>query len=405
MRRTLTLVWSLLYLCFVSTGVSAQNGQFDTRFAIKNFNCATNKVTIQVQVKSHDGTHTFLMGDANYRFDYDPRVIKTPVIVSQENFSNQAPASDINYIPHNLQGSSAGLTLGTVSLNTIYSGGGGSAKFVGTAWITVACIQFTVQDPTKCMSLIWHDDSHFPITGMNEIELLAGGDYNQYIVAAGGVFENYSQCIPQVCSGLTALNDINATTINTPVSSNLLTNDISTSAMTATTTPITNVGHGVLTIAANGSYTYTPATGFVGQDSAQYMVCNTAGICDTAWLFLNVVDVPVVGVNTAPIAQNDNGVTYINTPLTSNVLSNDFDQDGNTLTVNTTPLSNTTHGTLVLNANGSYTYTPNNSFVGTDAFTYVVCDNGSPSKCDTASVAITVLDNTIGPNMPSFPRR
>ena len=112
---------------------------------------------------------------------------------------------------------------------------------------------------------------------MNEIELLAGGDYNQYIVAAGGVFENYSQCIPQVCSALTALNDINATTINTPVSSNLLTNDISTSAMTATTTPITNVGHGVLTIAANGTYTYTPATGFVGQDSAQYMAVFVRG--------------------------------------------------------------------------------------------------------------------------------
>ncbi len=124
MRRTLTYVWSLLCLCFVSTTAMAQNGQYDVRFAIKNFDCATNKVTIQVQVKAHDAAHTFLMGDANYRFDYDPRVIKNPAIISQENFSNQAPSSDFNYNAQTLQGSSAGLTLGTVSLNTIYGGGG-----------------------------------------------------------------------------------------------------------------------------------------------------------------------------------------------------------------------------------------------------------------------------------------
>jgi large repetitive protein len=406
MKKTLTYVWSLLCLCCLTTMVSAQNGLYDVRFAIKNFDCANDSVTIQVQVKAHDAAHTFLMGDANYRFDYDPRVINSPSIISQENFSNRPPSGDVNYNAQNLNGSSAGLTLGTVSLNTIYGGGGNGAKLVGTNWMTVSCIRFKVQDPTQCMSLIWHDDTRFPITGMNEVELLGAGDYNLYVVNAGGIFTNYSECIPSVCSSITALNDINSTLKNVPVSSNLLTNDISASAMTATTTPLTAPLHGVLTIAANGAYTYSPVTGFVGQDSAQYRVCNAAGLCDTAWLYLNILDVPVGGVNSAPIAQNDNGVTYINVPVTGNVLNNDFDPEGNTLTVNTTPLTSPTNGTLVLNANGTYTYTPNNAFVGQDTFRYVVCDNGVPSKCDTASVVITILNDTTGgrpSNLPPTP--
>ena len=144
MRRTLTYVWSLLCFGLVSTIASAQNGQYDVRFAIKNFDCVHDSVTIQVQVKSHDAAHTFLMGDANYRFDYDPRVIKNPSIISQENFSNQAPANNGNYNGQNLNGSSAGLTLGTVSLNTIYGGGGIAAQTVPITWTTVSCIRFKV---------------------------------------------------------------------------------------------------------------------------------------------------------------------------------------------------------------------------------------------------------------------
>ena len=401
MRKALTYVGRLLCLCFVTTTAMAQNGQFDVRFAIKNFDCSNNTVTIQVQVKAHDAAHTFLMGDANYRFDYDPRVIKTPTLVSQEAFSNQPPASDVNYSPQNLNGSSAGLTLGTVSLNTIYGNGGNGARLVDANWQTVSCIRFTVQDPTQCMSLIWHDDTRFPITGMNEIELLGSGIYNQYVVPAGGVFTNYSACIPQVCGSIIAGNDINTTLKNTAVTGNLLTNDMSNTAMTVNTTPFLAPAYGTLSIAPNGVYTYIPTAGYVGQDVARYIVCNAVGLCDTASLFLNVLDIPIAGVNSAPIAQNDVAISYVNASVTSNVLTNDIDAEGHTLTVNTTPLSGPTNGTLFLNSNGTYTYTPNTGFVGTDAFQYIVCDNGSPSKCDTASVAIDVLNITTGTaNLP-----
>ena len=396
-RTFLRFVVSLCLLLIGITTALAQNGQFDVRFTVKNFDCANNKVTIAVQVKAHDAAHTFLMGDANYRFDYDPRVIKNPAIVSQENFSNQAPSSDLNYIAQNLNGSSVGPTLGTVSLNSIYGGGGLGAKLVVANWMTVSCIRFDVQDATKCMELIWHDDTRFPITGMNEVVLTSptpDGNYDQYIVASGGVFQNYSICIPTVCSGITAIDDINATKANTPVSGTAATNDASNGGA-MTFTAIGTGTNGTWSLQPNGSYSFTPTTGFIGEAVQKYQVCNAAGLCDTANIFIAVTEIPTSGSqNLAPVALNDNAQTTVNVPVSGDVLTNDFDPDGNTLIVNTTPLTNPTNGSVVINPNGTYTYTPNNGFVGQDTIKYQVCDNGTPSKCDTAQVIVTIgIDN------------
>jgi hypothetical protein len=404
MRKILNYTFTLLLILLASRIGIAQNGQSDVRFTVKNFDCATNKVTIQVQVKAHDAAHTFLMGDANYRFDYDPRVIQNPALVSQENFSNQAPSSDLNYAVQNLNGSSLGTTLGTVSLNIIYGGGGLGAKLVGTDWVTVSCIRFDVLDASQCFNLLWHTDTQFPVTGMNEVELLGGGDYNLYIVKAGGIFGNANVCTTQICSGIFAYDDINLTNKNTAVSGNILTNDNSNGgAITATTTPLTAPANGTITIAADGSYTYKPNANFVGTDDIRYRVCNVAGLCDTAYLRVQVLDLPSATSNNAPIAQNDNGSTLMGVPVTGNVLSNDFDPNANTLTVNTSPILSPTHGTLVLNANGTYTYTPTSGFYGEDTFSYQVCDNGTPSLCDTATVVINVLidDNAASNNPPA----
>ena len=72
----------------------------------------------------------------------------------------------------------------------------------------------------------------------------------------------------------------------------------------------------------------------------------------------------------------------------NDLLLNDSDLDGDTLSVNTTPVSEPANGTLVLNANGTFTYTPNANFNGTDSFVYQVTDgNGGTAE---ATVDITV---------------
>src|SRR6185312_6222378 len=102
-----------------------------------------------------------------------------------------------------------------------------------------------------------------------------------------------------------------------------------------------------------------------------------------------------VNGNTPPVARNDAFTINEDTALTTgNLLSNngsgaDTDPDaGQTLTVNTTPVSGPSNGTLVLNANGTFSYTPNSNFFGTDSFVYRLSDGAGGTA--TATVTITV---------------
>ena len=99
-------------------------------------------------------------------------------------------------------------------------------------------------------------------------------------------------------------------------------------------------------------------------------------------------DINVVAVNTAPSAVDDEVAVTEDTPATGNVLTNDSDAEGDGLTASlvTAPVN----GTVVLNADGSFTYTPNFDYADLDSLRYQVCDNGSPSRCDTAWVYFTI---------------
>jgi len=73
-------------------------------------------------------------------------------------------------------------------------------------------------------------------------------------------------------------------------------------------------------------------------------------------------------------------------PLTGNVLNNDSDPYDNNLTLVTTPISDVSNGVLVLNNDGSFSYTPNAEFSGTENFSYRVCNDGQPVFCSTAII-------------------
>ncbi|PPC84534.1 MAG: hypothetical protein CTY31_13745 [Hyphomicrobium sp.] len=99
---------------------------------------------------------------------------------------------------------------------------------------------------------------------------------------------------------------------------------------------------------------------------------------------------------------NDSFTVSEDTPLIGDVTpgtpSQDSDVDGDSLTVvdadgdllnGITPVVGPTNGTLVLNANGTFTYTPNANFHGSDSFTYRITDgNGTFSN---ATVSLTIL--------------
>ena len=74
----------------------------------------------------------------------------------------------------------------------------------------------------------------------------------------------------------------------------------------------------------------------------------------------------------------------------TSLLSNDSDIEGHNLLLSTTPVTGPASGTLVLNSDGSFSYTHDDSFTAVDSFRYVVCDDRVPNERSTAIVSITL---------------
>jgi len=190
--------------------------------------------------------------------------------------------------------------------------------------------------------------------------------------------------------------DFNVTYRNSTVSGNVTTND-NVPAGTTYGTPVAqsgNPGAAVPTMNASGSYTFL--TSVPGEYTFLVPVCN-AGICVNELLNITVLD--TISGNNPPVANNDITTVPQNTAVTVPVLANDQPGDpGTTLPVtnvavvdNGPAAGNTTAGgNAVINPDGTLTYTPPTNFTGVDTIRYSVCDDGSPSQCDTAMVFVTV---------------
>ncbi len=115
----------------------------------------------------------------------------------------------------------------------------------------------------------------------------------------------------------------------------------------------TSPAHGTLgTLGDDGSFTYTPAAGFVGTDSFTYTVFDHLGLSsDVATVTITVGD---PGANTPPVAVDDAFTAIADAPFTVNapgLLANDSDADGDLLTVENA--GNPGHGTLAFGADGA----------------------------------------------------
>ncbi|NBA78864.1 tandem-95 repeat protein, partial [Emticicia sp. ODNR4P] len=180
-----------------------------------------------------------------------------------------------------------------------------------------------------------------------------------------------------------------------PVLNNDKNADNTVASLTKVSTPsiTVNPSHGQITVNPDGTIKYSPTVGFIGLDSFVYSICDltSATYCDTAMVSVQVL----APLNIKPIASNDIAVVLKGSQFTGNVLMNDYDPDGGTLTVSTIPVTAPSKGTVVLNPNGSYTYTPLAGATGYDSFCYKVCDNGTTSLCDTACVSINILESPL----------
>jgi VCBS repeat-containing protein len=149
--------------------------------------------------------------------------------------------------------------------------------------------------------------------------------------------------------------------------------------------------HGSVALNANGSFTYTPAANYNGTDSFTYKTSDGSLDSDVA-----TVNLAVNAVNDAPDANDDLYATTQGTPLAvagPGVLANDADADGDALKAEL--VSGPAHGTLKLNADGSFVYTPAAGFSGTDSFAYRAGD-GSLGDVATVTVRVAPAPATAG---------
>ena len=157
-------------------------------------------------------------------------------------------------------------------------------------------------------------------------------------------------------------------------------------ADTLSVTLLTGTSNGSLSLNADGSFTYTPNADFNGSDSFTYSVSDGNGGTSSG-----TVELEVTAVNDAPVAAGESYATSAGSlPLevgsVDGVLANDTDADGDDLA--TVLLTGPANGTLVLDADGSFTYAPSALFQGEVNFTYEVRDGAGGS--DTATATITV---------------
>lgn len=219
-----------------------------------------------------------------------------------------------------------------------------------------------------------------------------GTDYFVYVIcdeSSPSLCDTAYVTITVTPQAINAQPDIDYTNQNTAVSISVLANDEGTQI--ALSSIVSNPDNGAVQIDANnGTILYEPNSGFSGVDYFEYQICNPSGDC--AISLATVYVVAGNDNNIAPNAVNDSYVIDFNGNADLSVLSNDNDPlGGDTLVISS--FTQGANGTVSNNDNGTLHYIPNNDFSGIDTFSYIICDNGSPIKCDTAMVVLYVTDH------------
>jgi VCBS repeat-containing protein len=179
------------------------------------------------------------------------------------------------------------------------------------------------------------------------------------------------------------------TTLTADAAGGVMANDSDADGDLLTASVISGPTHGVLTLNADGSFNYTPEENFNGIDGFSYVVNDGTTDSDVATVTINVNP-----VNDLPIAVNDEYTTDEDQTLTISapgMLENDTDAENDPLT--SILVSGPANGTLIANADGSFTYTPNADFNGVDGFSYKVSDGSGESDVATVTINVTSIND------------
>ncbi|RQP24754.1 tandem-95 repeat protein [Albitalea terrae] len=279
--------------------------------------------------------------------------------------------------------------IGTVATNDTLSGDGGNVfALVGGSGPTHGAIVFNNDGTftyTPSANYNGADTFSYSITD-------ADGDVSTATVSIN---------VASVNDVPTAVADTVAATEDTPFIGTVATNDTLSGdggnvfALVGGSGP----AHGAIVFNNDGTFTYTPSANYNGADSFTYSITDADGDVSTATVAINVA-----AVNDAPVAVNDTAITNEDVAVTGNVLTNDTDVDGPSQTVTQFTVGGTTYaagatatlagvGTLLINSDGSYTFTPAANYDGAVPSAVYSMTDGTASSTATLAITITPVND------------
>lgn len=165
---------------------------------------------------------------------------------------------------------------------------------------------------------------------------------------------------------------------------NVVNNDVDVETSHLKVIELGECEHGSASYNADGTVTYTPDENYFGQDTFTYIASDENNGTDSA-----TVTVTVTPVNDRPKAADDNAKTDEDASVIIDVLSNDTDLEGDTISIDAITPGGKTQS-VVDNGDGTVTYTPKANATGNDTFTYTITDGQSENDKATASVHVEI---------------
>ncbi len=154
---------------------------------------------------------------------------------------------------------------------------------------------------------------------------------------------------------------------------------------------ISGPSNGTLIYNGDGTATYTHDGSETINDAFIYQVSDVAAAASN----FAMVSINITPQNDAPIALDDNVIINEDSLAiiaTSNILSNDSDAEGDSLSI--TIDSQPSNGTITFDGTGNYQYTPDANFNGIDSFTYTIDDGNGGSNTATVTIDVQAVNDS-----------
>ena len=255
----------------------------------------------------------------------------------------------------------------------LIDGGEGVDTLYSTTW-GLADFEFSLNESGNIVSNFIHTNAapeirNFEYFQLSDTPLLSYQELHDWILDPN---TNYApKAFDVTITGLTE--DTNF--------SNSLTSGFDINGDSLTFKVVDNPSHGTLVLSGDGNFAYTPDANFNGDDSFTYTVNDGELTSEIQTISLNVT-----AVNDVPEASSLSFRARVNATLSNN-LPQGMDVDNDELTYQ--KVTDPSYGSLVVNEDGSFTYTPNTDFEGNDSFSYLVSDGVTDSNVATVSLNIS----------------